>query len=185
MLAIAGRHANTIVSDADQQRVALRLGGEAVLFASPRSPQELSGLLKNFLPDLAEAAHYDDPAVGEHRTVVFGPDGEGGMRLLSALFVAPRRDEAAFAWVSERFTDGGIDRAARNRILAGRAPGGEDQGPVICSCFGVRRKAIEAAAAAGCLTVEAVGAALKAGTNCGSCRPEIKAAIASLEPAAV
>ncbi len=45
---------------------------------------------------------------------------------------------------------------------------------MICSCFAVRRAAIEAAVRDGAADVDAVGAALKAGTNCGSCRPEIK-----------
>jgi assimilatory nitrate reductase catalytic subunit len=159
-------------------------GGEAVLFASPRPPLELSGVLKNFLPDLAEAAHYDDPAAGEHRTIVFAREsGPAGERIVSALFVAPERDEGAFAWVAERFAEGGIDRATRARLLAGRAPGSADLGPVVCSCFGVRRDTIAAAIAGGCGTVEAVGDQLKAGTNCGSCRPEIKALIGVREPA--
>jgi assimilatory nitrate reductase catalytic subunit len=153
-------------------RVAIE-GGEAVLFASPRRPAELNGLLQNFLPDLAEAAHYDDAAAGDHRTIVFG----GGGRLLSALFVAPAREAAAFDWMCERFADAVIDPAMRRRILAGRAPTGADLGPVVCSCFGVKRKTIADAVAAGAETVEQVGEALKAGTNCGSCRPEIKALI--------
>lgn len=47
-------------------------------------------------------------------------------------------------------------------------------GPVLCSCFGIGintiTRAIESGAAR---SVDEVGAALRAGTNCGSCRPEI------------
>jgi assimilatory nitrate reductase catalytic subunit len=154
-------------------------GGEATLFSSPRPPAELNAILQNFLPDLAEGAHYDDAAAGDHRTVVFGRGG----RILSALFVAERRDDAALDWMTERFQDGSIDSATRRRLLAGRAPQGKDLGPVVCSCFGIRRKAIEATAAQGCDTVDKIGEALKAGTNCGSCRPEIKAIIGLREPA--
>jgi assimilatory nitrate reductase catalytic subunit len=153
-------------------RVAIK-GGEAVLFASPRRPAELEGLLRNFLPDLADAARFDDPSAGDHRTVAF--DGEG--RMLSALFVSPRRDDAAFDWIAERFSEATIDRDTRRRILAGRPPAGSDLGPVVCACFGVKRQSDGAA------TVDDVGERLKAGTNCGSCRPEIKALIGAREMA--
>jgi assimilatory nitrate reductase catalytic subunit len=36
---------------------------------------------------------------------------------------------------------------------------------------------IAAAVAAGCASVDAIGATLKAGTNCGSCRSEIRAIV--------
>ena len=61
-------------------------------------------------------------------------------------------------------------------ILAGRAPKGAlESGPVVCSCFAVgpldvaardpRRRLV---------SVEQIGKALRAGTNCGSCIPELK-----------
>jgi assimilatory nitrate reductase catalytic subunit len=59
--------------------------------------------------------------------------------------------------------------------LSGRGhDGAEDDGAVICACFGVGAKAISAAIAQGCDSPRAVGAKLRAGTNCGSCIPEIK-----------
>jgi len=48
---------------------------------------------------------------------------------------------------------------------------------VVCSCFGVGEKQIAAAIGAGAGTVEALGEKLRCGTNCGSCTPELKAAI--------
>jgi assimilatory nitrate reductase catalytic subunit len=59
-------------------------------------------------------------------------------------------------------------------MLAGRAArDGEDRGAVVCSCFEVGVKQITKAALGGCGTVEQIGKELRAGTNCGSCRPEI------------
>ena len=47
-------------------------------------------------------------------------------------------------------------------------------GPVLCSCFGVGiNTIIEAIETRSLMTVDAIGAALNAGTNCGSCRPEL------------
>lgn len=67
-------------------------------------------------------------------------------------------------------------------ILTGRPPVGQpDPGPTLCSCFGVGVNTIvEAIEAQGLMDVEAVGAALQAGTNCGSCRPEIAAILGGL-----
>jgi assimilatory nitrate reductase catalytic subunit len=48
-----------------------------------------------------------------------------------------------------------------------------DAGPVVCACLKVGAKTIAAAVAAGAETLDAVAAVTAAGTNCGSCRPEI------------
>ena len=46
---------------------------------------------------------------------------------------------------------------------------------MICACFGVGLNVIrEAIASNGATDVEAIGKALRAGTNCGSCLPELK-----------
>lgn len=61
--------------------------------------------------------------------------------------------------------------------LAGRpAADRPDPGPTICACMGVGRNTILAAIASGdARTVAEVGACTTAGTNCGSCRPELAA----------
>ena len=43
---------------------------------------------------------------------------------------------------------------------------------------------INAAARSGCRSVEAIGVALNAGTNCGSCRPEIRRILDATQPIA-
>jgi assimilatory nitrate reductase catalytic subunit len=53
-----------------------------------------------------------------------------------------------------------------------------DSGPVICACFGVGVEAILRSVSEGAGSVAMVGAALGAGTNCGSCLPELKRIIA-------
>jgi assimilatory nitrate reductase catalytic subunit len=44
----------------------------------------------------------------------------------------------------------------------------------MCACFGVSCAAVESAIAQGATSLDAVGLATQAGTNCGSCRPEIR-----------
>ena len=57
-------------------------------------------------------------------------------------------------------------------------------GPIVCACFGVGRSTICDAIAAGANSAAAIGAELKAGTNCGSCIPEMKRLIAQAGVAA-
>ena len=62
-------------------------------------------------------------------------------------------------------------------VLAGR-PGADmpDAGPIVCSCFSVGVNTIlSAIETEGLVSVEQIGAALSAGTNCGSCKPELAA----------
>ena len=63
--------------------------------------------------------------------------------------------------------------------LTGVAPADRpDPGPVLCSCFNVGVNTILHAIETGELrSVDQIGAALEAGTNCGSCRPEIAALV--------
>jgi len=50
---------------------------------------------------------------------------------------------------------------------------------MVCACFGVSEGAIREAIDAGACDAAAVGAAVKAGTNCGSCVPEIRKIISA------
>jgi assimilatory nitrate reductase catalytic subunit len=66
--------------------------------------------------------------------------------------------------------------------MAGR--GGADHvdaGTIICACMNVGINTINTAIAQGAHTVEAVGASTCAGTNCGSCKPEISALLSHIK----
>ena len=68
--------------------------------------------------------------------------------------------------------------ADRMALLSGRSPVPMPAvGRIICSCFNVGINQLASAVAAGCHSVEAIGAELRAGTNCGSCRSEIRSII--------
>ncbi|UFM63813.1 molybdopterin-dependent oxidoreductase [Paracoccus sp. MA] len=92
-------------------------------------------------------------------------------RLQAALFVAPGPVGLSRSHVAALLGEEGAG------ALAGR-PGADrpDEGALVCACFGIGMNSIVQAIASQRLTsVEAVGQALRAGTNCGSCRPEIRA----------
>jgi assimilatory nitrate reductase catalytic subunit len=58
--------------------------------------------------------------------------------------------------------------------LSGRArAAARDPGATVCACMGVGLNDLTRAIAAGANSVEALGHATRAGTNCGACRPEL------------
>jgi assimilatory nitrate reductase catalytic subunit len=128
-------------------------------------------------PDLAV---YADPARGVFRYAHFA-DG----RLDACLFVA--RDPASLpdrASAVMMFAEAPPDHD-RARVLAGKSLAGvASPGPTVCACFAVGRNTIAEAIRAGNFTeVAQIGAALRAGTNCGSCLPELAAILAETREA--
>jgi assimilatory nitrate reductase catalytic subunit len=145
-------------------------GGEVVTFASARAPQALHDLLSNWLDLWASPLNQRNPAADLYRSASLVDH-----RLEVLLSTGPSQDDAGLDWAIELLAKDRIDQATRRHILAGRAPqAGESAGRQVCACFGVRQNAIEEEARQGAITVEAIGKTLKAGTNCGSCRPEIR-----------
>ena len=125
-------------------------------------------------PPAAELVIYADPARGTFRyaSVV-------GRRLEACLFIArstaglPSRDNVA-ALLGTR-----LEPDARAFVLADAPAGAAMEsagGKTICACFGVGLHTLAGAIAQRRVTsVAEIGAVLRAGTNCGSCIPELKA----------
>ncbi len=134
-----------------------------------RTPAEFDELLKILAPDNSTLIELRDPAAGTYRAawLVNG-------RLARVLFLSPSLDLPTRQWLGECFADLELDQATRRSLLAGQASGAKDVGPIICSCFGVGLNIIVEAIHEQKLTsVEEIGKALRAGTNCGSCIPEL------------
>jgi assimilatory nitrate reductase catalytic subunit len=85
----------------------------------------------------------------------------------------------ARSWLTKLFSQPELDAMDRRYLLLGQRQGGADPGPTVCACFGVGANTIRDAIKSGCRSIEGVGSKLKAGTNCGSCRPEIARLIAT------
>ena len=103
-----------------------------------------------------------------------------GDRLHACLFVATAKWLPSRSWLATLFGAQQLGEAERLAILAGRAPKGAlESGPVVCSCFAVGRSTLLRAIRGDKLvSVEEIGKALNAGTNCGSCIPELKGLLA-------
>ena len=84
-------------------------------------------------------------------------------RLEGALFIGPA--DAPPLWDELRAMVGG--------------PGIAASGPVVCACFGVGLAAIrDAVTSRTAASVDEIGMALRAGTRCGSCLPELRSIVA-------
>jgi assimilatory nitrate reductase catalytic subunit len=125
------------------------------------------------IPEEIEPLGYSDRQSGDVRLAFF--DGD---RLLAALFIARQPVAVARNWAIAQLGAAHDQPRKRFALVAGR-PGADmpDPGATVCSCLGVGVNQIIAAVRAGCHSVEAIGAQTKAGTNCGSCRAEIRGII--------
>lgn len=127
---------------------------------------------RELLGEAGEWLELYDAAGGRYRAARVA-DG----RLDAVLFLAPDRNLPDRGWLGSLFAKERLDAADRAGLLAARPPAGaEPAGRVVCACRGVGETRIrEAIRDQGLETVDDIGRALGAGTQCGSCRPELRA----------
>jgi assimilatory nitrate reductase catalytic subunit len=131
------------------------------------------------IPGDAELISYSDP-----RKAMFRYAGLVQGRLAACVFFAPPGAELNGAEQAKALLGKEISAVERLALLAGvSADGGKTQGRIVCACFSVSEDRIRDAIRDGRLASPAqIGAALKAGTNCGSCIPELKKLLALETP---
>ncbi len=117
--------------------------------------------------DAEKWVSYFDAAHGIYRFAIID-----GKRLIGALFLDRRPVAVSRAWVSAQLGESVVDFD----VLSGRANAGQpDPGAVVCACFGVgTNQILSSIRNDNCRTVTDVGKRVRAGTNCGSCIPEIQ-----------
>ena len=122
------------------------------------------------LDEDVEIVRYRDAAAGDCRILALR-----GSRLLAAFFASRSPVAVSRQWAVDQLLTDHADAVARSRLVAGRPGAGQaDKGATVCACFSVGAKEIARAVGQGCRSVDAIGQLLSAGTNCGSCRPEIR-----------
>jgi assimilatory nitrate reductase catalytic subunit len=154
-------------------------GGYGYLFADNADLAGWQSWLRSVAgPDLAE---YKDFGGGVYRAAWFAQG-----RIETCLFVGPARDAGDWNVVKSLFAMEALSDDQRRMLLSGKSTDGlASAGPIVCACFGVSRASICDGIAAGAGTSAEIGAKLKAGTNCGSCIPELKRLIAQASVAAI
>lgn len=168
--AIAGERPDP--SPADYWALARADGGWRVELAFLSAPEDWIGWCRSAfrLPDDLQPLGYTDREAGNHRLAFFEGD-----RLLAALFVARHPVSVARDWAVGQLGARHPDLSQRLALIASRpGVGRPDPGAIVCACNAVGVNDIVAAIRGGCHSVDAVGKATTAGTNCGSCRAEIR-----------
>src|SRR5712672_1377140 len=147
-------------------------GGYGYLFADNADLARWQSWLRSVAGD--DLAEYKDLGGGVYRAASFA---EG--RIETCLFVGPARDAGDWDVVKQLFAADGLSDDQRRMLLSGKSIDGlASAGPIVCACFGIGRTTICDAIAAGAGSAAEIGVQLKAGTNCGSCIPELKRLIA-------
>jgi assimilatory nitrate reductase catalytic subunit len=157
-------------------RVAIA-GGHGYLFADNGDVARWSSWLRSVAGD--DLAEYRDFGGGVYRAASFSAE-----HIETCLFIGPAHDAGDWEVVKALFSAESLSDDARAMLLSGRSSeGAATSGPIVCACFGVGRATICDTIASGAKTAAEIGAKLKAGTNCGSCIPELKRLIAQAGPA--
>ncbi|MBO6638496.1 MAG: nitrate reductase [Roseitalea sp.] len=127
----------------------------------------------DFLSDLVAAGGKHLSASDAHRGFWRAAHFVGDT-MQAAAYMASSPVEVSRSWASGLITTEFETVKDRWRVLAGRpAADMPEKGAIVCSCMSVGINDIAGAVRSGCHTVEAVGRATQAGTNCGSCKAEI------------
>ncbi len=143
--------------------------------AGKQGPEDWAERAHALLSDKNDAqsnwVEYIDRSQNHYRAARFVGDKLESCIFIGTGTVLPERD-----WLITLFLKDVLDRGERQSLLTGEPPGEhEDTGHIVCACFNVGAKTIEKAIKAQNLTTTGqIGEALRAGTNCGSCVPELR-----------
>ena len=142
--------------------------------AGAEPPREGVMLARTLLPLGARErlVEYEDRRTGHWRAALV----DARHALSDALLVSPPGQLPDRTWLLSLLASGDALTAEDHSVLlSGRAPVPQlDQGRIICACTGVGANEVAAAVQAGATSVAAIENMTSAGSNCGSCRSEIR-----------
>ncbi|MEM0900003.1 MAG: nitrate reductase [Pseudomonadota bacterium] len=153
----------------DYWAIAKAKSGWRLEFALLQEPPDAHRVLSRLVDADENALSASDKYRGFWRAASF--DGEN---LEAAAYLSRGPVEVSRSWAAEQLVTPFSSPKSRWRVLAGRpAADMPDKGAIVCSCMSVGVNEIANAVRGGCHSVDAIGKATKAGTNCGSCKSEI------------
>ncbi len=155
-------------------RVAVR-GGFGYVFAANGDTGIWQRTIRSAAVSGAEWIEYADATSDVYRACALYNG-----RLDLCLFAGPAASMPDWDHLKALFAAAAVDDDDRRNLLSGKAADqAANTGPLVCACFGVGVNTIrEAIASRSATSVEEIGKALRAGTNCGSCIPEMKKLLA-------
>lgn len=141
----------------------LRIAGDALPDAGLLAALDAAAGL-----DGPESLDYQDARRGVFKRVLLREGRLQGVRLIG--------EDATLDWLQTLMLSGEDVRSFRHLLFAPQTPKNLLATPLsrtVCNCMGISESAILRAIGEGATTVEAVGRLCGAGTQCGSCKPEI------------
>ncbi len=149
-------------------------GGFAARIDTMSDGADLLAALTVASGEATDVLRMEDASRGLLRVALIAADRLAGILFLAPIDKAPSWSVLADVWSAKT-----IEPSQRRTILSGKLmDGAADEGPNVCACFGVPQGRIVGAICTGAASVEAIGITIKAGTNCGSCIPELKRLLA-------
>jgi assimilatory nitrate reductase catalytic subunit len=151
-----------------------RIRGKAIWrheLADPAPAPDWQAMMRATFGEAVDWVELKDDAAGRYRAarVIDGALQAVCFFEREAASLPPRH------WLESLFEKDSLGHAERMALLSGRpGPAMVDGGRIICACLGVGEATLREAIAKGADSVEALGIQLKAGTNCGSCVPELR-----------
>lgn len=146
-------------------------GGEGMLFSATNEIAWWKAFAARAMPASCDTLEYCDERRGIFRIAYIEQE-----KLSFCLFVGPKSGQPGWESICQALTAPHLDARRRALLLSGKDPAGiPESGPLVCACFGVGLHAIRKAIQSGsACNLEEIGRELRAGTNCGSCKPELK-----------
>jgi assimilatory nitrate reductase catalytic subunit len=139
--------------------------------ASDQVVSDWSQLVRELFPMEGDWIEFFDDSSGYYRAALIH---EG--RLKACLLVATDDTLPDDEWIDSLFAEQKLNDQSRISLLSGMPPGNvKPAGKTVCACFNVGINTIvDAIKQQQLVSVEAIGKALQAGTNCGSCLTELE-----------
>ena len=148
--------------------------------AGETAPSDWTAWVREHLGSESEWLEYQDRATGRYRSASIMAG-----RLAACIFIGQDEHLPSRGSLITFFAKDSLTTTERLNLLTGEPTQGQiDRGETVCSCFSVGRNTlIKAIREQGLTTPAQISELLKAGSNCGSCIPELKALIAELSSA--
>ncbi|WP_415837484.1 molybdopterin dinucleotide binding domain-containing protein, partial [Parendozoicomonas haliclonae] len=139
----------------------------------------LDGLRSELMAALGpHIVQYQDSELGIEKTLWL----DDGKAVAVLMIGSEYPTEVDRSWLETLFASDAPEQPSWWQVLAGVPTSGCAGGKQVCACFGVGQETITAAIREQDLeSVEDIGKTLKAGTNCGSCIPELRQLLTAIQ----